>query len=291
MREDRDTRKSPRWMTVATTISDWGLYVLSAFSAVILFIDLVWGLDQMMPAIKDRLPTIILAALSTFFASSVLERKSKIEVIEQQLEQTMNLVEAYKGDVANVFERQRAIPAEMQQFYRSLRRELPLHDFIAKAQNEILLVGTTFYHLIERLKPLFTAKSKTCEIRFLAMNPHRKNRPLIAGVAALFREEDSFSGELRRSCQRLLKYQEEILQKGGRMTVRMYSSVPTVNVVMVDPDEPTGAIQVEILPYKGSANMRPGFVLRPSGAGADLYNLFRTQYKMMWDEADELTSE
>jgi hypothetical protein len=277
-------------MTIATTISDWTLYTLSAFAAVTLFIDLVWGLDQV-PAIQDRLPTIILVALSTFFASSVLERKSKIEVIEQQLEKTMSLVQAYKNDIAKALEKQRAFPAEIQQFHRSLRRELPLYDFIANAQSEIFLVGTTFYHLVDRLKTLFLTKSKTCEIRFLVMNPHRRNRALIAGTATLFGEEESFPGELRRSCRRLLEFQEEVHREGGKMSVRMYSSIPTVNVVMIDPGEPTGAIQVEILPYKGSANMRPGFVLRPGAADADLYNLFRSQYRMLWNEADELILE
>ncbi len=203
----------------------------------------------------------------------------------------MSMIEAYKSDIAKAFERQRAFPAEVQQFHRSLRRGLPLLDFIADAQCEILLVGTTFYDLAERLKPFLIAKSKTCEIRFLVMNPHRRNKALIAGVAALFGEEESFQGELRRSSQRLLELQEQFRKEGGKMTVRMYSSIPTVNVVMVDPDKPTGAIQVEILPYKGTANMRPGFVLRPGGGDADLYNLFRSQYKLLWDEADELTLE
>jgi hypothetical protein len=138
---------------------------------------------------------------------------------------------------------------------------------------------------------MLIVKSKYCDVHVLVLNPNRKNKPLIDGVAALFGEEDAFAAELRKGCYRLLQIQEEFRRDGGKFTVKMYSSVPTVNLVMIDPDEPAGSIQVEVLPYKGSANMRPGFLLRPFGREADLYDLFRTQYKLLWAEAKELALE
>jgi hypothetical protein len=187
-----------------------------------------------------------------------------------------------------MIEKERVLPAEIQKFYRSLRREFPLFEFLNTAQTEILLVGTTLYHLVDRIKPMLITKSKYCAIHILILNPSRKNKSLIDGVAALFGEQDAFAGELRKSFIRLFELQEELRRLGGKITIKMFSSVPTVNIAMVDPDGPAGAIQVEILPYKGSANMRPGFVLRPVGENAELYDLFRTQYKLMWEEAEEI---
>lgn len=290
IRMTKNNRETSKWIQVAVIISDWTLYALSAFAGIILFIDLIWGLDSV-PLIKDRLPILTLIALATFFVNSIFERKTKIESIERQLEFAIHEIDNSKGELLKMITKEHSLPSEIQKFYRSLRREFPLVDFLETAQNEIFMVGTTLYHLIERIKPMLITKSKYCNVHILVLNPSRKNKALIDGVATLFGEEDAFSGELRKSCVRLLKIQDELRQLGGNISIRMHSSVPTVNLVMVDPDRPTGAIQVEILPYKGSANMRPGFLLRPQGENIELYELFRVQYKLLWDEAEELADE
>jgi len=268
--------KISRWLIIALNISDWIIYLLLVFAVILFFADLIWGLDNI-AIIKNKMHTILLLSLSTFFTSSVLERKSKIDIIEPTLWQIFEKIE----------EKQR-FPTEIQHFYKSLRRELPILQFINEARSEIFLVGTSFYHLVERHKSFFLEKSKKCDIRFLIINPQRKNKALIHGTALLFGEKESFSKELTTGYRKLIEFKQEAQQEKGKIHIKAYSNIPSINMVMIDPEKPYGRIQIEILPYKGSANMRPGFILRHTEDYTSLYHMFKTQYRNLWDDADRL---
>jgi len=286
--KDSHNSLKPTWIRIALLISDWTIYGLAILSAIILFIDIFGDIDKI-PFIQNNLLTILLIVLATFFSNSVLERKIKIDNIEPNLNDIREEIRSYHNAISLLIEEQKRVPIEIDHFYRSIRRDFPLSDLIEDTTEEIFLIGTTYYHMLDRYEDLIISKSMTCKINFLVMNPLQKFTSLIIGTGKLFGEEESFPEELKKSCKKLLFLKKRILQAGGIMNVRMYSTIPTVNVIMVDPKSSKGTIQVEILPYKGSANMRPGFLLKPNGIKDNLYSLFYTQYMKMWKESDDLT--
>src|SRR5688572_5100062 len=105
--------RTSKWIQIAVLISDWTLYALSIFAAIVLFIDLVWGLDRV-PLIKDRLPTLTLLTLATFFVNSILERKTKIESIEKNLNEAIREINVSKGEILKMIEKEHILPAEIQ---------------------------------------------------------------------------------------------------------------------------------------------------------------------------------
>ncbi|WP_229399685.1 hypothetical protein [Micromonospora okii] len=279
----RAAHRPARWQVAGTRLSDAVVVLLLVASATISTIDLTVGLDRF-AWLAQRIPQITLLALSLFFASALLERKSL-------LERTHRAVEANGADLARRMDEfsellaaRSRFPVEVATLVRSTRREIPLLPLLKPARESILVGGTTLIHFAEHYRALLIEKSMTCHVRILLLDGGNGMRQVHLAAGRLFGEEDSFHRELRRSQEAMIALAREARQQGGRFDVRSYDIIPTVNVIMVDTKAPDGRIQVELLPYRASANLRPGLVLRP-GNGAeddDLFAYFLQQYELLW---------
>ena|ERR1051325_280292 len=171
------------------------------------------------------------------------------------------------------------------EFYSSRRELPPLPEFISSAKHDLLILGlsaegliTAHQHLIE------ICLRQGCNVRFLL--PKSLNQRTIAHLAPA-RDSNRAPAHLKDSLAYLVHLAEEDgLDSTGKLQVKLYDFVPTLGLIMVDGDETYGKIRVELLPYKSQVVDRPSFELVRAQHGTDLYSLFKSQYDLLWREAE-----
>jgi len=280
-----------RWQRIARRASDATVLVLLVTGVVVSAIDLTVGLDRF-SWLAQRIPQITLLGLGLFFASTVLERvtllegiRSDVELVRRDLDDGVTVLNSRLDDVSRV-------PSEVAAVVRSTRREVPLLPLLAPATESILIMGTTLIHFAEHHRDLLLDKSRVCSVRILLLNSSPALRQVQLATGRLFGEEDSFHRELKRSQEAMVALAAEARLQGGDFEVRAYDIVPTANVIIVDPASATGQVQVEFLPYRASANLRPGMLLKRQAVTVDadnLFDFFVRQYDQLWSVSRDVT--
>lgn len=281
-----------RWEVVARRVSDAVVLLLLATALAISAIDLSVGLDRL-PWLAPRVPVITLLALGLFFGSNILERKSVLERTHRAVVAAAHRSDRKFAELERQIAANSRFPAEVESMVRSTRREIPLLPLLSPARSLILIAGTTLIHFAQHYRTFLIEKSLECPVRILLLDGGTNLRQIHLALGRHFGEEDSFHRELRRSQSAMVELAREARAQGGRFDVRAYDTTPTVNVIIVDPGSGEGRIQVEILPYRASANLRPGLLLRPgSGSGDDdLFAFFARQYEELWSVSRDVTGQ
>ncbi|WP_433017339.1 hypothetical protein [Kribbella sp. CA-294648] len=280
-----------RWQRIARRASDATVLILLVTGVVVSAIDLTIGLDRF-AWLAQRIPQITLLGLAFFFASAVLERvtllegiRSDLDVLRRDLDDGVTVLNSRMNEVTRV-------PSEVAAVVRSTRREVPLLPLLGPATSSVLIMGTTLLHFAEQHRELLLEKSRSCSVRILLLDSTPALRQVHFAVGRLFGEEDSFHRELKRSQEAMVTLAKEARGLGGDFEVRGYDIVPTANVIIVDPASPAGQIQVEFLPYRASANLRPGMLLQRQPMTVDagnLFDFFVRQYDQLWSVSHDVT--
>lgn len=280
-----------RWQRIARRASDATVLVLLITGVAVSAIDLTVGLDRF-SWLAQRIPQITLLGLAFFFASAVLERmtllegiRSDLEFLKRDLDDGVTVLNSRLDDVSRV-------PSEVAAVVRSTRRDVPLLPLLAPATSSVLIMGTTLIHFAEHHRELLLEKSRSCSVRILLLDSSAAMRHVHFATGRLFGEEDSFHRELKRSQEAMIALAAEARQHGGDFEVRGYDIVPTANLIIVDPASPAGQVQVEFLPYRATANLRPGMLLKRQAVTVDadnLFDFFVRQYDQLWSVSRDVT--
>lgn len=182
-------------------------------------------------------------------------------------------------------------------FYPSRTAGLPtIGAQLAQARKEFFAVGLSLGTIIEGYRDQLEQKAmEGCSIMLLMMNPTANGEdpnPLIDRMTAnLNYQPGEYAKELNRRIDAIkkwkLKLEETNPKAAEKIQLKVYNSVPTMALLMIDANTELGKIVVELYPFKRFATQRPGFELRYSGREC-LYRQFHDSYKQLWDESKAL---
>jgi hypothetical protein len=179
----------------------------------------------------------------------------------------------------------------LQEFHPSRLTVTPLHETLAEASEEALLIGIALSSIAHSQRGLMEKLARNgCKVKLAIWFPpldHPNRNCLFQTIDATI--DISVSKSLINSnCERL-KYWYSTLEDDVRRNIelRSYSEFPTASVIFTDKDKPHGKVHFEPLIYKMRPDDLPSFRLGPYDSPVLFQNL-RNQYTKLWDKSQSL---
>lgn len=156
-----------------------------------------------------------------------------------------------------------------------------------KARKRIAILGVGMTNLSEHELDSLKSQAERVSIDLLMMDPeYLKTHPeFTCELERLFdipyfgdRAQKSFD-RLNAACQ---KWNNERNSR-YKFRLRVYQHLPTVSMVMIDPDEANSEIIFEMFLYKSA--VRPRFTLVNVKSDNRLFEAFKLEYSKVWDAA------
>ena len=163
-----------------------------------------------------------------------------------------------------------------------LRTELP--PLPARAQNakDILIIGRSLA-IVLRYTEFFEKRLRDgATVRLAMVDPN--NEAVCKALSPLL--ETSLEGFISdvRSSLGLVNRLNQATQGAGKLEIRFIEFVPTLSLVVVDAQLPTGHIVVELLPYQVGPASRPHLIFRAS-ENPFWFVYFREIAERIWRDA------
>jgi hypothetical protein len=165
-----------------------------------------------------------------------------------------------------------------------LRLRTELQPLPTRAQNakDILIIGRTLA-IVLRYTEFFEQRLRDgATIRLAMVDPN--NESVCNAMSPLLEmSPEGFLSDIRSSLG-LINRLARATQGGGKLEVRFIEFVPTLSLVVVDPQLPTGHIVVELLPYQVDPPSRPHLIFKAS-ENHYWFVYFREVAEHIWQDA------
>lgn len=149
---------------------------------------------------------------------------------------------------------------------------IPLEEFLKDAR-KVDIVGINLVGFITHYQGLIEEKAKSgCEFRFIVTNP-----ALMSTIPV--------SRQTKENLEHAIKLLEHMKRKSNRIKMGFLPFIPTYSLLIRDPDNAQGIIQVEIysqVEIFGAVPMeyqRPNFVI---GRKEEWFDYFRNEFSRAW---------
>jgi len=155
----------------------------------------------------------------------------------------------------------------------------------AKDAHDIFIAGGSLDFLIQQHRDFLVKKAKAgCTVRLIIMDP---KSPALEQVE-LWSSPNLPPGYYRDRICETIRFLKQM--PGHEMIkVRLNQSIPSLAVVILDGNDSTGKIRVDIQPFQARSVERPVFELLPRGEDKQWYNMFYRQYsERLWEQAKEI---
>ena len=190
--------------------------------------------------------------------------KKSLNDISRQLEATLNCVETRSLDdlVTKI-------------------RDLPTLEERLEGARQIFVSGGSLYRLANEYQSLFEQLAENgCKFRFLLTDPDGPSVELLSsGVVYESSGVDGYRTQVRSSVAAFSRFMSRF---PTLCEVRLYTLPPPYSLMIVEKENDTSTILVEIYPFKLPTRDRPMLFLDKQ-KDPRLYNLFSSQYQAMWD--------
>lgn len=160
-------------------------------------------------------------------------------------------------------------------------RDLPTLEERLAGARQIFVSGGSLYRLANEYQSLFEQLAENgCKLRFLLTDPDGTSVELLSlGVVYESSGVDGYRTQVRSSVAAFSRLMSRFptLCEG-----RLYTLPPPYSLMIVEKENDTSTILVEIYPFKLPTRDRPMLFLDKQ-KDPRLYNLFTSQYQAMWD--------
>jgi hypothetical protein len=158
----------------------------------------------------------------------------------------------------------------------------------ARAKHKIIVVGIGMSQISMYARRTLNEQAKLVPIDFMMIDPDFLNsNPAVTCQLQEFLDIRDFSATVRASYTSLEILAKETNSDGNylqRMQLRVYRTIPTMSMVMIDPDTPNGELIVEFFLYH-SGEHRPRFHVRKTNVPEDLFSRIHNDFLHQWSSA------
>jgi hypothetical protein len=176
---------------------------------------------------------------------------------------------------------------EIEQVTESHQRIEMYRLYVSTAQQEVFLLGTPMRNTSTDLSMVQAALQAGKVIRLLFLDPvYLAQSPEVAHKIDEILGLTDVQDEAEKSLRRFIQFGQSNRLNPKQFQIRVYAAVPTVGLVVADPQQLNSRMFFEIFPYKCEVYRRPRFFVRPYAAqGNDLYDRLLAQAEALWQDA------
>jgi hypothetical protein len=154
-----------------------------------------------------------------------------------------------------------------------------------KAQRRLVIMGIGMTNISKYALDSLEKHASRVPIDLLMIDPDvLESEPDFAKKLEGFLGIPGFTAEARQSCNRLTefcsKWNLQRKQK-NKIHFRVYDTIPTMSMVMIDPKGETGEIELEFFLYQ-SGEFRPRFAIKKVEHNESLFALLYQKFERLW---------
>lgn len=191
-------------------------------------------------------------------------------------------------------------PRGISAFYMNRKNKPKMEAIFAATKDEFFWVGNIGTMMIHNFQDQLSSLAKRgCKVRLLMMHPYGPNisnsplpangNPLLQYFGALT-VNSTYAGQLKLNLQRLEDWLSELRKSdptaSAKIEVRFYTELVTLVMIFVDPKQPDGSANVEILPHKFAGSQRPSFdISKADPTSNELFRHLVKTHEDLWDNS------
>lgn len=265
-------RFKSRWKE-PTFLFDIAQAAVAAIVGVVLALDMT-GIWSGPAWISNNISNLTFIAVCLLIVSAFLERQIAINRLERITSQKLD----------DILLQQNEFSKKMQDFPPT---GISLNDRRAfTAPFEVLLeniehvdiLGLSLVGVVTHYRSFLLTRARAgCKFRFILVDPN--SYAVSSAVGFVEADEQYRKEEIQNSIRRL-----EPLLETGNAQLRFTSVAPCFSLVILDPDEPTGQVRVELYVYNVDVSDSPHFILTQD-LDKKWYDFFRQQFNKLWKDA------
>lgn len=168
------------------------------------------------------------------------------------------------------------------------RRVDSFQDLRDRAQSHIVVMGIGMSHIAQFDLPSLSKQGESVSIDFLMLDPDfLESDKAFAKRLEEFLDITEFSKRVRASFKKLKEFCEDWNENDKnrhKMSLKVYKTIPTNSMTIIDPDEDTGEVIVEFFLYQSGA-YRPRLQIKKVDHRDGLFNRIYTEHSKLWNSA------
>lgn len=161
-------------------------------------------------------------------------------------------------------------------------------DLRDKAKSHIIISGPGLTNLVQFDLYSLEKQAEAVSIDFLMIDPDFLEREKeLSRQLERFLDVYLFTEQVRASFERLKVFCETWNSDDNhryKMSLRVFETIPTKSMLMIDPDEDTGEIIIEFLLYQSGA-YRPRLQIKKIDHQNSLFELIKNEHLKLWNGA------
>ena len=158
----------------------------------------------------------------------------------------------------------------------------------ARAKHQIIVVGIGMSQITMYAKRTVSEQARSVPIDFMMIDPDfLDSNPAFADRLQEFLDIRDFRTTAKASYTVLKTLAEEWNSDQNNphgMRLKVYRTIPTMSMVMIDPDTPNGEFIIEFFLYQ-SGEYRPRFHVRKTDETESLFSRIHSEYLRLWNSA------
>ncbi len=168
------------------------------------------------------------------------------------------------------------------------QRSDAFQKIMGKAKNHVAVVGIGMSNVSRYARQSLDEIGKKVPIDFLMIDPEMlSNDPGLSKTLDEFLDFPNFATYVQESFTIMKSYCENWNADTNhkyKMSLRVYRTIPTMSMVMIDSDEPTGEMTVEFFPYK-AGQYRPRMHVKKLKASDGMFEKLKQNYLHLWNDS------
>jgi hypothetical protein len=203
-----------------------------------------------------------------------LERRVKFESLQSDTKQGIANILSQQEELSRLI---REFPSTGIKFEDRGGYTVPFEARVANAQH-VDILGLSLAGILTHYGNFILKKTRAgCKFRVLLVDP---DSHAVSSAVGFLQENVKHRQQEIRSLIRHLKPSIET----GNAELKFTSVAPPYSILIIDPEESSGEVQVELYAYNAYASERPHFVLTQT-IDKHWYDFFRGQFEHLWNDA------
>jgi len=165
------------------------------------------------------------------------------------------------------------------------RRDEAFQGIRQRAKNRIIIVGIGMTNLSRYAIKTLMKQAEKVPIDFLMIDPEfLESNPVFAKKLEEFLDIPNFIHSVRISFNILKSFCEEFNANSNnihKVRLKVYSTIPTMSMVMIDLGEETAEMVIEFFLYQ-SGEYRPRFLIKQIDSSDNLFNRVASEFNRLW---------
>lgn len=163
-------------------------------------------------------------------------------------------------------------------------------EMTRQAKHRLIIVGIGMSYLANNARDSLQELASSVPIDFLMLDPEILDRNKeFAATLESFRDRPGFTQSIRQSFHSMQTLCEEWNSKDPThiMRLRVYNTLPTMSMVLIDPEQDHGEMLVEFFPYR-FGEYRPRLHIRKIESKESLFHRMQDNYTKLWESAKKV---